>query len=168
VYTILRPYFLILVRKGKIIMNSVTVMGNLTRDPEIKVVGANSTTLAKFTIAYNNRIVKNGEKIDEPIFINCEAWGKTAESLGNNSFKGQKVLVEGEWSQDSWQDKETGQNRIKDKVKVRRVHFITWADSNGSNNGASNSANSNSTNQQQQETVGATAGAGIPESEVPF
>jgi single-strand DNA-binding protein len=103
-------------------INHLTISGNLVRDPELKTVGADKV-VCKFTIANNNKFKVNGEVREETSFIDCEAWGKTAEIAGQYLNKGSSTIVEGKLSQENWQDKE-GQKRSKLKLKVDTLHLM--------------------------------------------
>jgi single-strand DNA-binding protein len=70
-------------------MNIVVLQGRLTRDTELKIVGEN--TVCNFSIAVPKRFKK-----EESIFVDCAAWGKTAEFISKYFFKGSKILVQGE------------------------------------------------------------------------
>lgn len=99
-------------------MNEVHLIGNLTRDPETKSVGANGTSLAKFGIAVN------GTKKGEVSFIDVEAWEKTADFIGQYFKKGKPIIVHGSLKQESWDDKATGQKRSKLLIRANRVEFV--------------------------------------------
>lgn len=104
-------------------MNTVILMGNLTRDPEIKQ-GQSGTVIAKFGIAVNDRKPDgNGGYTDKPNFFDVTMFGKQAESLQRFFKKGSKILIEGKLEFDQWQDRETGQNRSKVSVVAMRWHF---------------------------------------------
>lgn len=105
-------------------INRVTAAGNLTRDPELKQIGPDKV-VAAFGIAVN-RTWKNsaGEKQEEPTFIECEAWGRTAELVGQYLKKGDPAYVEGRLKQDTWDDKTDGKKRSKTKVAVDNVQFL--------------------------------------------
>lgn len=105
-------------------INRVTVAGHLTRDPETKFL-ANDKAVASFGIACN-RTWKNaaGEKQEETTFVECEAWGRTAELVGQYLKKGDPAYVEGRLKQDTWDDKTDGKKRSKTKVAVDNVQFL--------------------------------------------
>lgn len=103
--------------------NQVTIMGHLTRDIELRTAGA--TQVGSFGIAVNhNYKTASGEKREEVTFLDCEAWGKTAEILAQYISKGAALFVVGRLKQDSWDDKATGQKRTKLKVVVEDFQFI--------------------------------------------
>jgi len=97
--------------------NKVLLMGNLTKDPEIKTIGSGST-LANVSIAVNRRYTgPNGEKREEVTYVDISFWGRQAEVFGKlNVRKGTPIFVEGRLQLDSWEDKQTGQKRSRLKV----------------------------------------------------
>lgn len=100
-------------------MNNVILLGRLVRDPEVSVKG--DATMARFTLAVNRSYSKNGEQKAD--FINCTAWRKTAELIGNYFSKGERMLVEGSWRMDSYDGKD-GKKRYYQYCLVDRVEFI--------------------------------------------
>lgn len=104
-------------------MNRVFLMGNLTRDVEIRHL-ANNTAVGSFGLAVTRRYMSNGEKKEETAFVDCTAWGKTAEIAGQYLRKGSKVAVEGRLKLDQWEDKQTKQNRSKLHVVVENLEFV--------------------------------------------
>jgi single-strand DNA-binding protein len=104
-------------------VNKVFLMGNLTRDPELKSTSSNQS-IANFSVAVNEKWTdKSGEKKERVAFIDCEAWGKTAENVARFFTKGKPIIVEGRLKQDSWEDKATGAKRSKLLVTVDTFHF---------------------------------------------
>ncbi len=83
-------------------MNKVILLGRLTRDPEIRYsAGAEAKAVAKFTLAVDRRFKREGEQSAD--FINCTAFGKSAEFVEKYFRKGQKILVEGHWQTGSYE-----------------------------------------------------------------
>jgi len=83
-------------------MNKVILLGRLTRDPEIRYsAGAEAKAVAKFTLAVDRRFKREGEQSAD--FINCTAFGKSAEFCEKYFRKGQKILVEGHWQTGSYE-----------------------------------------------------------------
>jgi single-strand DNA-binding protein len=104
-------------------LNHLVISGNLTRDPEIRTVGADKA-VASFTIAHNTKYKgQDGELKEEVTFLDCEAWGRQGEIAAQYLQKGSQTLVEGSLKQDAWTDKD-GQKRSKFKVRVDRVHLF--------------------------------------------
>lgn len=103
--------------------NKVLLMGNLTRDPELKRTSSDMA-VAQVSIAVNRQYKdRNGEQVKETTFVDCEAWGRTAEVIAQYLSKGKPVFVEGRLKLDQWQDKD-GNNRSKLKVVIEKFEFI--------------------------------------------
>lgn len=102
-------------------MNKIVLLGRLTKDPEVKVTSTGKT-ITSFSLAVDRPFSgKDGQK--EVDFINIVAWNKTAEVVGNNVSKGQRLLVEGRLQIRKYLDKQ-GQNRTVSEVIADRVEFI--------------------------------------------
>ena len=97
--------------------NSVSLVGHLGNDPQVKYFGSGSC-LAKGSLAVDR--IKQGNK--ETSWIPLQVWGKTAEAIANYCKKGSKIAVMGELIQESYQD-EGGNNRSSIYVKVTQVEF---------------------------------------------
>ena len=105
-------------------LNKVILIGNLTRDPEIKHT-AKGNVVAEFGLAVNRSFTSDqGEKREEVTFIDVSAWGKTAQLAGQDLAKGRQVLVEGILQLNTWDDKQTGQKRSKLSVVVENLQFL--------------------------------------------
>lgn len=101
-------------------MNAAIILGRLTRDPVIKVTQG-GMTIARFTLAVN-RLNKTGQN-PEADFINCVAFGKTADAIGNYVYKGQRLLVEGRIQTGSYTSK-SGEKKFTTEIAVNRAEFI--------------------------------------------
>ena len=105
-------------------LNKVFLMGNLTRDPELKHVGG-GTPLCVFGLAVNRRYTTSqGEEREDTCFVDVEVWGRQAEACGNYLSKGAPALLEGRLQYDSWEDRETGRKRSKLLIRADRVQFL--------------------------------------------
>lgn len=104
-------------------LNHLTIAGNLTRDPQVRVL-ASGNSVANFGIANSRRFKSGDDHREETVFLDCEAWGRTAELLGQYFTKGKPIIVEGRLKQDTWEDRQTGQKRHKILLAVDRVHFV--------------------------------------------
>lgn len=115
--------------------NKVFLMGNLTRDVELRHTSGNQP-VANLSIAVNRRFrTQSGEQRDETTFVDCEAWGRTAEVMSQYLSKGRPVFVEGRLRLDQWQDQQ-GQNRSKLKVVIESFQFVdSRADAGGGGGG---------------------------------
>ena len=99
-------------------------MGNLTRDPEIKYT-PKGTAIANFGIAVNRTYTpEGGEKREEVTFIDLEAWGRTAEVIGEYFKKGKPIFIDGRLKLDQWDDKTTGKKMSKLRVVVESFEFL--------------------------------------------
>jgi len=109
------------VRMGN--FNRVFLMGNITRDIELKSTSGGQS-IANIGLAVNRRWVgADGEKKEDTTFVDCEAWGKTGENIAKFFSKGRPIFIEGRLKLDTWQDKESGANRSKLKVVVEGFEF---------------------------------------------
>ena len=105
-------------------LNKVMLIGNLTRDPEIKYT-PKGTAIAAFGLAVNrNFTTESGEKREEVTFIDLEAFGRVAEIIGEYCKKGRPLFVEGRLKLDTWDDKASGQKRSKLKVVVDQMQLL--------------------------------------------
>ena len=108
-------------------INSVTIGGNLVRDPELRVT-QNGYQILSFTIATTrNRKNAAGEWEDYAIFTDCKLFGKRAESLARILSKGAKVTACGKLGCETWEDKNTGAKRSKHVIEVTQLEFMTGA-----------------------------------------
>lgn len=104
--------------------NRVTLLGNLTRDPELKRTKSGSAVTDIGLAMNRSRTLENGEKQDETTFVDVTVWGKTAENAVKYLQKGRSVLVEGRLQLDTWTDSKTGQNRSKLRVVAESLQFL--------------------------------------------
>jgi len=100
-------------------INAVVLMGNLVRDPEMRYT-AGGTAVCRLSIA-NNQQWKDKKKTN---FIECSAFGKTAENIAKFFKKGMRIMVQGSMSQETWDDKQTGAKRSMVKLMVSQFFFI--------------------------------------------
>src|SRR4029077_8844671 len=104
--------------------NKVMLMGNLTRDPEIRYT-PKGTAVAEIGLAINRYFSgENGEKREETTFVDVTLWGRTAEIAGEYLKKGRPVFIEGRLQLDSWEDKQSGQKRSKLKIVGEEMQLI--------------------------------------------
>ena len=105
-------------------VNKVMLIGNLTRDPEIKYT-PKGTAIAEIALAVNRTYsTDSGEKREEVTFIDVTLWGRVAEIVGEYCKKGRPLFVEGRLQLDSWDDKATGQKRSKLKVVGENIQLL--------------------------------------------
>jgi single-strand DNA-binding protein len=113
--------------------NKVILMGNLTRDPELRYT-PKGTSLAKLGLAVNRRwTAETGEQKEETTFVDVEAWGVQAENIAKYMKKGSPMLIEGRLRLDQWDDKQTGQKRSKLVVVCENSRFVGSAASREAN-----------------------------------
>ncbi len=137
--------------------NKVILMGNLTRDPELRYTPSGAP-VTNFDLAMNRTYTTQaGEKKDEVCFVSVVVWGKQAESAGEYLKKGRSVLVEGHLQQRSWETPE-GQKRSKIEGVAERVQFLGGKPGPNGNGGAPEAA----------EPAMAGAERSPAEDEVPF
>jgi single-strand DNA-binding protein len=124
--------------------NKVLLMGNLTRDPEIRYPAGGGGgggagggrdgggAICKFGLAVN-RTWRNqaGEKQEETCFVDIVVFGRTAENCNEYLRKGRPAFVEGRLHYDSWEDRETGKKRNKLEVVAENVQFLGSRDGSG-------------------------------------
>lgn len=116
-------------------LNKVMLMGNLTRDPEIKYT-PKGTAIAAFGLAVNrNYTLENGEKREEVTFVDCEAYARLAEIIGEYCKKGRPLYVDGRLKLDQWDDKQSGQKRSKMKVVVENMQLLGSREGGGGGGG---------------------------------
>ena len=107
--------------------NKVILMGNLTRDPELRMTGTNGMTVARLRLAVNERRRdRNGQVQDFPVYIDVDAWDKLAELCGQYLAKGRPILVEGRLQMDSWE--KDGVKHQKLKVRAATIKFLSQGD----------------------------------------
>jgi single-strand DNA-binding protein len=116
--------------------NKVMVMGNLTRDPEVRYTPKGSA-VADLAIAVNRvYTAENGERREEVTHVDVTLWARTAEIAGQYLKKGSPVFIEGRLQMDTWEDKQTGQKRSKIKVVGEIMQLLGRRDGGGDEEGA--------------------------------
>ena len=119
-------------------LNKVMLMGNLTRDPELRVT-PKGTPICQFSLAINRQFkMESGESREEVIYVDIEAWGKQGETIAKYVTKGRPLFVEGRLRLDQWEDKNTKEKRSRMKVVLENFQFL--GDSRGGGGGAAGSA----------------------------
>lgn len=146
-------------------LNKVMLLGNLTRDPELRHTPKGSA-VADLGLAVNRRVSDgNGGWKDETTFVDVTVWGSSAENAQKYLSKGRGVFIEGRLQMDSWDDKNTGQKRTKLKVVADNLQFLP--DGKG---GASRSSqkSDNDSNPSRQGGSAAPADDFAEEDDIPF
>jgi single-strand DNA-binding protein len=104
-------------------VNLVALLGNLTRDPELRYT-PNGSAVCQFGLALNRRYrTAAGELQEETSFVEVVVWGKQAEVVSAHMARGRAVFVEGRLQQDTWET-EAGERRSRLKVVAQRVTFL--------------------------------------------
>lgn len=109
--------------------NKVILLGNLTRDPEVRYT-PNGAAVASFAIAVNRKYKQGEETKEEVSYFDIVVFGRQAETCGQYINKGDSVLVEGRLQQRRWET-EDGQKRNKVEVVGQSVHFMPKRSSSG-------------------------------------
>lgn len=117
--------------------NKVILLGNLTRDPEVRYT-PNGTAVASFAIAVNRRYKQGDETRDEVSYIDIVVFGKQAEACGQYINKGDAILVDGRLQQRRWET-EDGQKRNKIEVVAQSVNFMPKRSGAGASQAAAQS-----------------------------
>jgi single-strand DNA-binding protein len=102
-------------------LNSVNIMGNLTRDPEMKYTPSGKSVCA-LSIANNRIYTKNGERVTEVSYFDVEVWGAAAENCAKYLTKGRGIIVEGRLKQDRWEKDGKTQSRVR--ISANNIHFL--------------------------------------------
>ncbi|MDP8266288.1 MAG: single-stranded DNA-binding protein [Candidatus Aceula meridiana] len=102
-------------------LNSVNIMGNLTRDPEMKYTPSGKA-VCSLSIANNRIYTKNSEKVSEVSYFDVEVWGVVAENCSKYLSKGSGIIVEGRLRQDRWEKDGKTQSRVR--ITANNVHFM--------------------------------------------
>jgi len=115
--------------------NKVMLLGNLTRDPEVKYTPKGSA-VADIGLAVNRTYTTDGgEKREETTFVDVTMWGRQAEIAGEYLKKGRPLFVEGRLQLDTWDDKQTGQKRSKLRVVCENFQMLGSRDGGGEGGG---------------------------------
>jgi single-strand DNA-binding protein len=118
-------------------LNKVMLIGNLTRDPEIKYT-PKGQAIAELGMAINRYYtLDSGEKREEVTFVDVTLWGRQAEIAKEYLAKGRSVYIEGRLQLDTWDDKQTGQKRSKLRVTGEQMQLLGARDGGGREGGAS-------------------------------
>ena len=104
--------------------NKVYLIGNLTRDPELRVT-PKGTAICQFGLAVNRQFKdESGAMRDDTTFVDIEAWGKQGETIAKYCTKGRPLYVEGRLRLDQWEDKNTKEKRSRMKVVLEQFQFL--------------------------------------------
>jgi single-strand DNA-binding protein len=116
-------------------LNKVMLMGNLTRDPQLKFLPS-QTQVCEFGLATSRKFkTATGEEREEVLFVDITAFGRTAEVINQYFTKGKPIFIEGRLKYDQWEDKNGGGKRSKLTVVVDNFQFIGGRDGPGGGGG---------------------------------
>ncbi len=128
-------------------LNKVQLMGNITRDPEVRYT-PKGTAVTDISLAINRNFSgDDGERREETTFVEITFWGRQAEIIGEWMKKGRPIYVEGRLQLDSWEDKTSGQQRSRLKVIGEKFEFLGGRDDTGGSSSGGSSRSSNPTPQ---------------------
>ena len=117
-------------------LNKVMLIGNLTRDPEVRYTPKGSA-VCDLAIAVNRTYATDsGEKVQETIYVDVVVWARLAEVAGQYLKKGSSAYIEGRLQMDTWEDKQTGQKRSKLGVVLESFSFLDSGAGRGAEGGA--------------------------------
>lgn len=106
--------------------NTVIIAARLGRDPELKYTSG-GMAYCKIAAAHSERSKDaSGEWKEKPVWLDVTVWRDEAERAGQNLHKGDAVMIEGRLTQSEWEDKQTGQKRVKLEISAQRVTPLTW------------------------------------------
>ncbi|MDF1851224.1 MAG: single-stranded DNA-binding protein [Verrucomicrobiales bacterium] len=112
-------------------LNKVMLIGNLTRDPEVRYT-PKGTAVTDIGMAINrNYTLDDGERREETTFVDVTFWGRQAEVIGEYMKKGRPMYIEGRLQLDQWEDKASGQQRSRLKVIGDNFQFLGGRDDQG-------------------------------------
>ncbi|MGE4488659.1 MAG: single-stranded DNA-binding protein [Kiritimatiellales bacterium] len=104
-------------------LNRVFLMGNLTRDPEVRYTPS-GTAVGDLGLAVNESYKnKAGETVESTVFVDVEVWARQAETCAEYLYKGSSVFIEGRLKLDQWENQQ-GEKRSKLRVRADRVQFL--------------------------------------------
>ena len=153
--------------------NRVVLLGNLTRDPELRYIPS-GTAVSDIGLAVNDRVKKNNEWVDETTFVDITLWGRTAEVANEYLSKGSSVLIEGRLKLESWE--KDGQKRSKLKVVADKMQMVGGRGGGGNQGGGNRGGSYQGQQNQGQADYGgqsdysqSASGPSMPPSdEIPF
>jgi single-strand DNA-binding protein len=152
--------------------NRVILVGNLTRDPELRYIPS-GTAVSEIGLAVNDRVKKGDQWVDETTFVDVTLWGRTAEVANEYLSKGSNILIEGRLKLDTWE--KDGQKRSKLRVIAEKMQMLGSRGEGGSGGGqrggaraAAGGRGNASAVESYDDYSSAPSGGGFPDDEIPF
>ncbi|MEO6053653.1 MAG: single-stranded DNA-binding protein [Chthoniobacterales bacterium] len=148
-------------------LNKVMLIGNITRDPEIKYTPKGSA-VTDIGLALNRVFtMENGEKREETTFVDVTLWGKQAEFAGEYLHKGRSVFIEGRLQMDTWEDKQSGQKRSRLRIVADGIQPLGPRPGGGSGGGECGSGGYTNTGSHESAGGGGGGGKSYPSKREP-
>ncbi len=148
--------------------NRVILLGNVTRDPEVRYTPKGSA-VTEVGMAVNRQYsLENGEKREETTFVDVTLWGRTAEVAGEYLKKGRPVFIEGRLQLDTWEDKQSGQKRSKLRVVGETMQLLGSRGGDSGGDSRSSAAGSGSGSAGGSVRSQPAAQQDEPEDDIPF
>ena len=154
-------------------LNRVVLVGNLTRDPELKHTSG-GTSVCNLGLAVNRRYTTNGEKREEVCYVTCVCWGKTGEIANEYLAKGSPVCIEGRLSSRSWEGRDGQRHSVLEVVVEnlqlleRRTNGDRPAREPGDDASATDAAPTSRSRSRAPVAPAPPASSGDPDDDVPF
>ena len=148
-------------------LNKVMLIGNLTRDPDLKYTPGNQA-VCEIGLAVNRKYrTKDNEEREEVTFIDCEAWGKAAELIKQYMTKGRPIFIEGRLKLDTWEDKNGGGKRTKMRVVVEEFQVLGGGGQGGAGGGERYTSDDAGATRGRRAPASAGARSSAPHQDVP-
>lgn len=145
--------------------NRVILMGNLTRDPELRYIPS-GTAVSNIGLAVNDRVKRNDQWVDEATFVDVTLWARDAEIANEYLSKGSPVLIEGRLKLDQWE--KDGQKHSKLKVVCDRLRLVgSRVGAGGERSGGTGSGSAEPSQYDESEQY-TPAGGPPPSDDIPF
>jgi single-strand DNA-binding protein len=146
--------------------NRVILVGNLTRDPELKYLPS-GTAVSEIGLAVNDRVKRNDQWVDEATFVDVTLWERTAEVANEYLSKGSPVLIEGRLKLDTWE--KDGQKRSKLRVVASKMQMLSaGGGGRGSSGGTSRNDSAHDDSYASDAEYERAPAASPPSDEIPF
>lgn len=145
--------------------NRVILVGNLTRDPELRYIPS-GTAVSDIVLAVNDRVKRGDQWVDDATFVDITLWGRTAEIANEYLSKGAPVLIEGRLKLDRWEKE--GQKHSKLKVVCDRMQMLGGKDSGRGGRGGGGAGSAGDQSQYEESEQYIPAGGPPPSDDIPF